>query len=126
MLHRRIPLAVLKPYHTRLKTSPFSVAQANTACGIETEELLEMKESYEVTQANTACGIETRKHGEYGCQNSVTQANTACGIETRTTETRLGTPCVTQANTACGIETAGVFDQSSLGRSYTGEYRLRY
>ena len=82
LLHRRIPLAVLKPYHTRLKTSPFSVAQANTACGIETEELLEMKESYEVAQANTACGIETRTDHTCTFREPVAQANTACGIET--------------------------------------------
>ena len=36
LLHRRIPLAVLKPKEEMWVSGIFTVAQANTACGIET------------------------------------------------------------------------------------------
>ena len=39
MLHRRIPLAVLKPKEEMWVSGIFTVAQANTACGIETTQL---------------------------------------------------------------------------------------
>ena len=39
VLHRRIPLAVLKPKEEMWVSGIFTVAQANTACGIETTQL---------------------------------------------------------------------------------------
>ena len=59
-LHRRIPLAVLKHRRTGDCHLGLVVAQANTACGIETSRNnLELSVS-PVAQANTACGIETK------------------------------------------------------------------
>ena len=58
-LHRRIPLAVLKPRFSLSHLKPGYVAQANTACGIETRHRLLFRTEGRVAQANTACGIET-------------------------------------------------------------------